>query len=105
MLITDYSSYVFDYVYAGCDIAYFFPDLLEFKAGLNGYHELDLPLTDAFGELVTSHRDLLALLEKIVRGECNNSKCASRAKNFFLYCDNRQRDRLYDALIRDLPNC
>ncbi len=105
LLITDYSSYVFDYVYAGCDIAYFFPDLLEFQAGLNGYHELDLPLADAFGEVVTSHRDLLALLEKKVRGECDNSKCASKAKTFFLYHDNKQRDRLYDALIQDLPNC
>lgn len=49
VFITDYSSWVYDFVYLKRKILYFLPDEGFFSSGLNGYREVDIPLQDGFG--------------------------------------------------------
>lgn len=100
VFVTDYSSWVFDFVYLKRAIAYFLPDEQEFKAGLSGYRELDLPLEDGFGPLAKTADELIDSLEGILRrGGSPDARYASRMDGFFLRYDNSQRDRLYEALM------
>lgn len=100
MFITDFSSYVFDYVYLQRPIMYFVPDMEEFKAGMNQYRQLDLPFEKAFGELVI---DAEAAVNEIIR-VCQNKfsideKYQKRMDEFFVPLDNAC-DNLYRELIR-----
>lgn len=101
VFVTDYSSWVFDFIYLKRPIAYFLPDADEFAAGLNGYHQLDLPLEDGFGPLCKTASELLSALERILEQDGSPSpEYARKMDGFFLHYDNNQRDRLYEALMR-----
>ena len=104
VLITDFSSYVFDFVYADCNIMYFMPDRTEFDAGLNQYRLLDLPLEDAFGPYSSSADEAVSCLKRILAyrsGEADEQLDAyrERGKSFFLHHDHDNSQRLYDALV------
>ncbi len=100
LMITDYSSIVFDSVYMNCPIIYFVPDYDKFIAGIShGYRKLDLPLENGFGPFTQTADELLDSLEQYA---ANNFEPVepykSRMENFFLYKDTNCRDRLYDAI-------
>jgi len=101
IFITDFSSYVFDFVYLKRAILYFVPDILEFRSGIMPYRELDLPFDKAFGELVTDSDSAVKELQKII---ANNSqpdkKFSDRMEGFFLDGDNHA-ERLYEYLIKN----
>lgn len=100
ILVTDWSSQVYDFVYLQRAIAYFVPDMLEFRAGLNSYRELDLPLENGFGPVSHNAEELVRALEHIMeQGGMPDSAFAACMEGFFLHYDNNQRDRLYKALI------
>ena len=63
MLITDYSSFQFDFIKHQIPIVYFVPDLKEFNAGLHTYRKLDLPLEKAFGDVVYTSEELIDKIE------------------------------------------
>lgn len=101
VFVTDYSSWVFDFVYLKRPIAYFLPDADEFAAGLNGYHQLDLPLEDGFGPLCKTADELLSALDRILEQDGSLApEYARKMDGFFLHYDNNQCDRLYEALMR-----
>ena len=101
VFVTDYSSWVFDFVYLKRSIAYFLPDDEEFAAGLNGYHQLDLPLEDGFGPLCKTADELLSALKRILEQDGSPApEYARKMDGFFLHYDNNQRERLYEALMR-----
>lgn len=100
LMITDYSSIVFDSVYMNCPIIYFVPDYDQFSAGVShGYRKLDLPLEEGFGPFTMTADELLDSLEEYA---ANNFEPVepykSRMESFFLYKDDNCRDRLYEAL-------
>lgn len=99
MLITDYSSIAFDFVYARRPLVYFFPDEEEFKAGLNGYSSLDLPMEDGFGPIARNSSELLEMLEDFNNSEGFGEVYTKRSERFFYWYDNGQRQRIYEALI------
>lgn len=41
LFITDFSSYMFDFIYMNVPVISFIPDFDEFKCGMNGYREVD----------------------------------------------------------------
>ena len=41
LLITDFSSYMFDFIYMDIPVLSFIPDMDEFKCGMNGYRKVD----------------------------------------------------------------
>ncbi|MBQ4102016.1 MAG: glycosyltransferase [Oscillospiraceae bacterium] len=102
LMITDYSSIVFDAVYLNCPILYFVPDYDKFKAGVShNYRELDLPLHEGFGPFTETATDLLANLKEYVENDfVPKEPYYSRMKQFFLHKDNHCCDRLYQDLIK-----
>lgn len=101
IFITDYSSFVFDFVYLKRAIFYFFPDYDLFKAGLNIYRELDLPFEKGFGKMTTKSEDAIKEVEKLLKNKCVPDKIFyDRTNNFFIHNDNKQRQRIYEALIK-----
>lgn len=99
IFITDYSSFVFDFVYLNRAIVYFMPDLLQFKSGMNDYRELDIPFEKGFGELTQNATELCDALRRIVEnsGEAI-SPYAERTTGFFLDKEKNSRDRIYEAM-------
>ncbi len=100
LMITDYSSIVFDSVYMNCPIIYFVPDYEQFKAGVShNYRKLDLPLENGFGPFAQDAESLIGYLEEYVKnGFAPKEPYASKMKDFFLYRDNGCCDRLYEAI-------
>ena len=99
IVITDYSSWVFDFVYLNRKVLYFVPDYDYFRSGLNSYRELDIPLEHGFGPLSLTSCDLLDNLKKTLRGEDGSGAPFRSTENFFLFYDSKQRDRLYEEIV------
>ena len=101
ILITDFSSFQFDFVALKRPIIYFMPDMEEFKAGLHSYRELDLPYEKAFGKLTMDQEDLINKLEEIINNNCtDDEEYLNREKEFFIDFSNSQ-EKLYNELIED----
>ena len=73
-----------------------------FKAGLNLYRELDLPIEEGFGNLVTTADEAINDIEKLLinKGQ-TNKKYIDRMNKLFLFNDNNQRDRIYEELMKE----
>ena len=97
MFITDYSSWVYDFVYLKRKILYFLPDEGFFSSGLNGYREVDIPLQDGFGPFCTSGEQLCMELANVLEG-VRPSTQYREADGFFLHYDFKQRERLYRSI-------
>ena len=99
IFITDFSSFVYDFVYLNRAVVYFMPDLREFKAGMNDYRELDIPFENGFGELTQSQSELCLAIERVIE---NNGEAISpykeRSENFFFDKDRNSCDRIYNAI-------
>lgn len=101
VFITDFSSYVFDFAYRKMNILYFVPDEAEFKVGLNGYRELDLPFEDAFGDYITEDEILVEkVIEIIERNFSLERKYEERMEKFYLPLDNCC-EKIYQELIAE----
>lgn len=100
MVITDYSTIAFDFVYFGRPVMYFVPDYDKFKAGMHSFRELEMPLEDGFGELTTTSEKAVEALGRIIE---NDGKVlppfAEKYSDFFLDRENNCRDRIYNAII------
>ena len=98
MLITDYSSFQFDFIKHQIPIVYFVPDLKEFNAGLHSYRKLDLPLEEAFGDVVYTPQDLINKIEQYLKNDFEvEEKYKKRMSNFFFRTENC-RERIYNAI-------
>lgn len=95
IVITDFSSYLYDFVYIGCEVLFFVPDYLEFKAGLNHYSSLDLPLEENFGPLCLSAEKALSELEHILERDRASERKIVRPGRFFLGREGERRESLY----------
>lgn len=100
LMITDYSSIVFDAVYLNCPVIYFVPDYDKFRAGVShGYRKLDLPMEEGFGPLTQTADELLCQLEIFIEnGFAVREPYRSRTDGFFFYKDKNCRDRIYQAI-------
>ena len=100
IFITDFSSFQFDFVRLKRPIIYFVPDMLEFKAGLHTYRELDLKYEDAFGKLCEDDKALFKELDRIIKNNCKvDGKYKKRMNNFFLEIKNPCED-IYNSIIQ-----
>ncbi len=101
LMITDYSSIVFDFVYLGRPIMYFVPDYDLFRAGVtHDYKALDLPLEEAFGALSVNAQELLSHLEKLIANDMKPDEVfAKRCRDFFITKENHC-DKLYELLMK-----
>ncbi|MDO5334615.1 MAG: glycosyltransferase [Coriobacteriia bacterium] len=100
--ITDFSSYIYDFIYAGARVMYYLPDEKEFRAGLNQYRELEVPLDDAFGPYSADFEEAVSNLDGILKDLDAGvvSRFAEKADRLFLHHDDKACERLYDELIK-----
>lgn len=101
--ITDFSSYVYDFVYCDARVLYFVPDEVEFEAGLNHYSQLDMPYQDGFGPYATDSREASRLLAKIISDLENDApldeRYAKKYEGFFIHNDFSNSERLYEEVL------
>lgn len=98
MLITDYSSFQFDFIKHNIPITYFVPDPKEFKAGLHTYRKLDLPLEEAFGDVVYTSENLINKIEYYIKNNfIPEEKYKNKMENFF-YKTKNCRDKIYEEI-------
>ncbi len=103
VMITDYSSIVFDFVYLQRPIIYFVPDYDDFRNGIShGYNKLDLPLEEGFGKLTFDSENLLSELRKLAeRDFVPEKEFSDRMDSFFIHDDKNQRERFYQYMMNE----
>lgn len=99
VFITDFSSFCFDFVYLKKTMMYFVPDDEMFRAGMNDYRKLDLPLEDGFGPLAHSAQEAVSAIVDIVEraGEAE-PKYQQKMESMFLHADKNCRERIYNSI-------
>lgn len=100
IFITDFSSFVFDFVYLNRPVLYFVPDMDQFKSGMNHYRELDLPFEDAFGRLVLEAGDAVAEVERIVNNGYEAEKLYKSRMDGFFYEKENYAESLYEYFMK-----
>lgn len=100
VMITDYSSVVFDFVYLSRPIIYFVPDYEQFLAGItHSYSKLDLPLEEGFGDITQSGEELLNAVKTLAENDFKaNPVYQKRTDDFFGERDLKHCDRLYNLV-------
>jgi len=70
-----------------------------FRAGMNDYRKLDLPLEEGFGPLAHTGKEAVEQLIKIIENNGEpEEKYAQLMDGFFLHNDKNCRDRIYEAI-------
>lgn len=99
IFITDFSSFCFDFVYLKKTMMYFVPDDEMFRAGMNDYRKLDLPLEEGFGPLAHNAAQAVDFVCGLVNRDGKPEDVyQARMDGFFLHSDKNCRDRIYEAI-------
>ncbi len=100
LCITDFSSFVFDFVYLNKPIMYFVPDMAEWKGGNHLYNKLDLPIEEGFGKLTENINEFICTIQEFIDNDFKTTGIyKERIENFFIEKGNH-REKLYEALIK-----
>lgn len=98
-LITDFSPCTFNFAYLERPVLYFLPDMLEWRAGLHEFRELDLSFEEGFGSLCTEVNSLTDALAAVAESDFRPAEpCAQRMRDFYPQRDTNNRNRIYHAL-------
>lgn len=101
LVLTDYSSAVFDFAYLKKPIIYVQFDKEEFFAGnhvyVKGYFDYE---RDGFGEVVNNLEDTVALIISYIKKDCKiKKKYLQRIEQFFAYSDQNNCKRILDKVL------
>lgn len=98
LLITDFSSLLYDFVYMNKPIIYYIPDLDEFLSGMNHYRELDIPLEEGMGFFSDDAQCIVDYLEKHYSQRFRvEDKYSDKYDDFYLQIED-SRGTIYKAL-------
>lgn len=92
-LITDFSSFLFDFLYRNIPVIHFIPDEEEIKAGMHTYKSFIRPLSED-GPVVHTDTEVIAELEKII-----TSGAPSNLSSCFLPHENDICENIYQHII------
>lgn len=98
IFITDFSSYVFDFVRKKKSILYFFTDEEEFYSGMNGYYRLTLSLEDGFGPICRNVNELVKQIQKCEENNFNPQEKYYKKMNQFFYDFSDPCKQIYNEL-------
>ncbi|MDN4526087.1 CDP-glycerol glycerophosphotransferase family protein [Fictibacillus fluitans] len=94
LLITDYSSVIFEYSLLGRPIAFFATDLEEYKSERNFYYDYQSFIPGPF------FNDTMRLGKWIKQGEYDYEKVKAFKDRFFDYADGNAAERLVNAILK-----
>lgn len=100
LFITDFSSFVFDFVYLNRPILYFVPDMDQFRSGMNHYRELDLPFEEAFGPLVLEAGEAVERVAEITADDFKPKEQYAERMSGFFYEREQHAEGLYQYLTK-----
>lgn len=97
VLITDYSSVAFDFAYMNKIVFYYQFDSVKYNDEhfFKGYFDYNI---DSFGPVCEDANDLSYKLVAFLSGEAKFEDYEKRAKEFFLYRDTNNCERIYKAI-------
>ncbi|WFA04812.1 glycosyltransferase [Bacillus sp. HSf4] len=99
LFITDFSSYVFDFVYLNRPVVFFVPDYDEFRSGNHIYNKLDLDIEDSFGRLVYEIDDFISEVKSIAERNYEPADHYKLKMDEFFSGKGEHREKLYNALM------
>ena len=100
LLITDYSSVFFDFGYMNKPVIHYqFDEEDFFGVQYNrGYFDYK---RDGFGDVVVDENELLQSIEKVINNNFEmEEKYKNRIDNFFPLYDNKNRERIFNEIIK-----
>lgn len=101
LLVTDYSSIIFDYAFLGIPSIYAQFDKSEFYAAHSykeGYFDYE---NMGFGPVCYDYESTVAAIIKAIENNCvMDEKYKNRVNNFFAYHDNRNCERIYQEILK-----
>lgn len=95
VLITDYSSVIFDYVLLNKPIIYFVYDLEEYASGRGFYYDFD---EYVYGDVVKNQS---ALIKSIKKENMAKTKREKFYQKFMSACDGHSIEKTYDLIFKD----
>lgn len=102
LIITDYSSTVFDFAYMRKPVLYYQADADEFFSGKHtykkGYFDYE---KDGFGEIAYNADELVVLLNEYLENKCQvKEKYLNRIENTFCFDDKDNCKRVYEEICK-----
>ena len=95
LIITDYSSAIFDYAYLKKPVLYYHFDEGQYDKGYFDYE------TMGFGEIAKSKDDLVSLVIEYMKSSCKmKEKYINRVDEFFTYKDTNNCKRIHDEISK-----
>ena len=95
IIITDYSSAIFDYAYLKKPVLYYHFDDGQYKKGYFDYE------TMGFGEILKAKDDLVSLVIEYIKSGCKmKEKYINRVDKYFLYKDKNNCKRIHEEISK-----
>lgn len=100
--ITDFSSFLFDFVYMEKPVISYFPDREAFQAGAHTYSDFYYPLEDGFALYCEDKDSAIGFLRQLCEENFSlPPRLADRAKELYFSREANHREELYRTLIGD----
>ena len=100
--ITDFSSFVFDFVYCNKPVLYFMPDYDKFISGMHTYRQLDIPLEEGFGKLAVEPDKLIENIKEIIDNNYQiPEQYMKKNRDFFI----AEKDHAEGTYLSIVDNC
>lgn len=100
LCITDFSSYIYDFIYLDKPVLFFVPDRDKFDAGLHSYRELYVDLENKFGDYVESSKELITKIIEMYKMNFEiKVKYKKKYEQLFLIHDKSHTQLLYQYII------
>ena len=101
MMITDYSSAVWDVFYQGKPVVFYLFDLEQYNKVQGSYIDME---KDAFGDVVHTPEKLASVIEEYtVRGFEEKKQYGDMRSELIKYIDDKNSERTYNEIIRRYP--
>lgn len=101
MMITDYSSAVWDVFYQGKPVVFYLFDLERYNQVQGSYIDME---KDSFGEVVHTPEELASVIEEYtMRGFKEKKKYGDMRSELIKYIDNKNSERTYNEIIKRYP--
>lgn len=101
LLVTDFSSIIYDYIYLDIPIMFFIPDYDQWRCFNHLYNDLHIDIDGFFGPLLKDSQSVIIEIEELIK---NNMKNPTKYQKNYDECflkHELQTEKLYNALMEE----